>query len=108
MLYGHRNDVEGFAGAVAEFDAALPEILARMGARDLLLITADHGCDPTHPGTDHTREHAPLLIYGKALRGGVDLGTRDTFADIAATVLAYFGVAQPPEIAGESMLNEMD
>jgi phosphopentomutase len=107
MLYGHRNDVAGFAAALAAFDAALPQIIAGMGKEDLLILTADHGCDPTHPGTDHTREHAPLLIYSKALRGGADLGVRDTFADVAATVLAFFGVPQPPSLAGASMLGEL-
>jgi len=104
MLYGHRNDAEGFYDALVAFDDALPGIIARMNERDLLAITADHGCDPAHPGTDHTREHVPLLLYGKTLRGGVDLGTRDTFADIAATALAFFGVRQEKALAGMSML----
>ncbi len=107
MLYGHRNDPAGFAGALEAFDQALPRIIAAMGIQDLLILTADHGCDPTHPGTDHTREHIPLLIYHKALRGSADLGTRETFADIAATVLAAFGIPQPPEIAGTSMLDTL-
>jgi len=104
MLYGHRNDAGGFYDALAAFDAALPGIIARMNAQDLLVLTADHGCDPAHPGTDHTREYAPLIVYGKTLGGGVDLGTRDTFADIAATALAFFGVPQDQAIAGTSVL----
>ncbi|MCL2544681.1 MAG: phosphopentomutase, partial [Clostridia bacterium] len=104
MLYGHRNDVDGFYDALAAFDAALPGIIARMNERDLLVLAADHGCDPAHPGTDHTREHAPLLVYGKTLRGGADLATRDTFADIAATALAFFGVPQGGALAGTSVL----
>ncbi len=104
MVYGHRNDAKGFAGALADFDAALEHIIAAMGGQDLLILCADHGCDPTYPGTDHTREHAPLLLYGKALRGGVDLGTRNTFADVGATVLDFFGVDKPEALAGESVL----
>ena len=105
MLYGHRNDVPGFAAALRAFDDALPDLLAHMGDEDLLIITADHGCDPTHPGTDHTREHVPLLVYGKRLPGAVDLGTRDTFADIAATILACFGL--PSTLAGQSFLHAL-
>ena len=104
MLYGHRNDIEGFYDALAAFDGALPGLIAAMGAEDLLVLTADHGCDPGHPGTDHTREHVPLIVYGKTLRGGVDLGTRDTFADIAAIALDFFKVQQDQAIAGASAL----
>ena len=104
MLYGHRNDARGFAAALAAFDAALPDLITGMSEGDLLILTADHGCDPTYPGTDHTREYVPLILYQKASRGGVDLGTRDTFADVAATILAFFGVPQPGAIAGTSML----
>lgn len=107
MLFGHRNDAKGFAEALAAFDRALPDIVAHMGVQDLLVITADHGCDPTHPGTDHTREHVPVMVYNKALCGGVDLGTRGSFADIAATTLAYLGVPKPPEVAGVSMLDQL-
>ncbi|MDR3052056.1 MAG: phosphopentomutase [Oscillospiraceae bacterium] len=102
MLYGHRNDAAGFAQALRAFDDALPAIFGAMGPEDMLIITADHGCDPTHPGTDHTREHIPLLCYGKAFSGGTDLGTRDTYADIAATVLNFFGLGNP--LAGTSWL----
>ena len=85
MLYGHRNDVDGYAEALSAFDAWLPTFLGGMEEDDLLLITADHGCDPGDISTDHTRENVPLLVLGKGVRP-VDLGTRSTFADIAATV----------------------
>ena len=89
MLYGHRNDVEGYAAALETFDAALADMLRALGEGDLLMITADHGCDPTTPGTDHTREYIPLLVAGAHVKPGVNLGTRRTFADIGATVYAY-------------------
>ena len=102
MLYGHRRDVEGYARALTVFDESLPEIMGKMGPEDLLMITADHGCDPAYTkSTDHTREHVPLLMYGKNLKPG-NMGTRETFADIGATVLQYFGIT--PEIAGEPLL----
>ncbi|MBI2818248.1 MAG: phosphopentomutase [Acidobacteria bacterium] len=90
MLYGHRNDVEGYARALEEFDAQLSELLERMSDRDLLLITADHGCDPTTASTDHSREYVPILAYGKKARAGVNLGTRQTLADIGQTVAENF------------------
>ena len=89
MLYGHRRNVEGYARALEEFDAALPAMTAALTDGDILMITADHGCDPTHAGTDHTREYIPLLVYGKPVRAGVDLGTRGQFSDIGATVYEY-------------------
>lgn len=89
MLYGHRRNVEGYARALEEFDAALPELLDNLAEGDILMITGDHGCDPTHSGTDHTREYIPLLVYGKSAKGGVDLGTRAQFSDIGATIYAY-------------------
>ena len=92
MLYGHRNDPAGYGKALEYFDARLPEITAQLQKDDLLLITADHGCDPTHPGTDHTREFVPLLAIGNRVKPGVNLGTRESFADIAATAAAYFGL----------------
>jgi len=102
MLYGHRRDVEGYAGALTAFDESLPEIMGRMRREDLLLITADHGCDPAYTkSTDHTREYVPLLMYGKNVRPG-NIGTRETFADIGATVLQYFAIT--PKIAGEPLL----
>ncbi|MCL2225356.1 MAG: phosphopentomutase [Defluviitaleaceae bacterium] len=89
MKFGHRNDVTGYAKALEEFDAKLPEILAALRPEDLLIITADHGCDPTTHGTDHTREYVPVLAYPPA--NAQNLGTRETFADIAATIYAGFG-----------------
>ncbi len=89
MIYGHRNDVEGYAKALEYFDSKLPEIMAEMKEEDILIITADHGCDPTTPSTDHSREYVPLLVWGKGVKEGVDLGVRATFADIAQTVSEY-------------------
>lgn len=94
MLYGHRNDPEGFARALTEFDHALSRIIQQMCPNDLLILTADHGNDPTTPSTDHSREYVPLLCYSPALPGGVNLGTRLTFADIAATLSELFGLPQ--------------
>ena len=84
-LYGHRNDSEGFARALERFDLQLESILGKLGIGDLLFITADHGCDPTYPTTDHTREYVPVLAWGPALQGNIALGTRPTYADLAAT-----------------------
>ncbi len=106
MLYGHRNDVEGYAKALTEFDERIPEILGMLKDDDILMITADHGCDPITPSTDHSREYTPLVMYGKNIKGGVNLGTRSTFADIATTILDYFGL-KDGEIAGTSMLEEI-
>ncbi len=103
MTYGHRNDIDGYASAMTTFDAYLGRLLPLLGKEDLLMITADHGCDPSTPSTDHSREYTPLLIFGDAVRDGVNLGTRETFADIGATVLDYFGIS-PSEIDGESLL----
>ncbi|MDO4493279.1 MAG: phosphopentomutase [Clostridia bacterium] len=89
MLYGHRNDVAGYAKALETFDAALPAMLSALKEGDILMVTADHGCDPTFPGTDHTREYIPLMIAGPGVKAGTDLGTRETFADIGATVYEY-------------------
>lgn len=102
MLYGHRNDVEGYARALEAFDARLPELIAALDPEDMLMITADHGCDPTFPGTDHTREYVPLLVYGLALNKGVNLGIRSTFADLGATVAEYLEVR--PKVRGKSFL----
>ncbi len=85
MLYGHRRNVEGYKNALEEFDNYLPEIIDNLKDEEILIITADHGCDPTYKGTDHTREYIPVLVYGKGVKG-VDLGTRSTFADIASTL----------------------
>src|SRR6266498_1168880 len=104
MLYGHRRDTEGYARALEHFDASLPHIEAAMRARDLMIITADHGNDPTFAGTDHTREYAPLLVYGKTACPGVDLGTRASLADIGQTVAENFGLKLT---AGESFLSQV-
>lgn len=105
MLYGHRNDVDGYAKALTYFDQKLPEIMAGLRDDDLLMVTADHGCDPITPSTDHSREYIPWVIYGKQVRAGANLGTHPTFADIGATVLDYFGIA--PKITGTSQLKEI-
>ncbi len=91
MLYGHRNDPRGYADALEELDRRLPELLELLGESDVLIITADHGCDPTTVSTDHSREYVPLLVYGDPVLGGVNLGVRETFADVAATVADIFG-----------------
>ena len=105
MVYGHRRDVQGYAAALEAFDREIPKIKAMMGEDDILMITADHGCDPCHTGTDHTREHVPLLIWGQKVKAGVNLGVRDTYADIAATVLDFFGVEST--VKGTSVLPEI-
>ena len=94
MKYGHRNDVAGYAAAATEFDEFLGGFLKEMREDDVLLITADHGCDPSTPSTDHSREYTPMLICGKGIKSGVDLGIRSSFSDISATVLEFFGVPQ--------------
>ncbi len=101
MLYGHRNDVEGYAKALTYFDERLPEILGKMREEDILMITADHGCDPSTPSTDHSREYTPLVMYGKNIPAGKNFGTRNTFSDIGATILEYFGVKK--KISGETL-----
>lgn len=102
MIYGHRNDVDGYARAISYFDAQLPRMLAKLRADDLLMITADHGCDPVTPSTDHSREYVPWLITGPRVKQGADLGTLPTFADLAETVLGYLGA--PPLGTGTSRL----
>lgn len=104
MLYGHRRDTEGYASALERFDRRLPEIIDAMNDDDLLIMTADHGNDPTKSGSDHTREYAPLLVYGKSAKAGVNLGTRNSLADIGETIAANFGLRLK---AGESFLNEI-
>ena len=104
MLYGHRRDIDGYAKALAYFDERLPEILSRLKREDILMITADHGCDPAYTvTTDHTREFTPFLMYGENVCP-VNYGTRKSFADIGATVLDYFGIT--PAVEGESMSAE--
>ena len=104
MLYGHRRDTEGYAKALEHFDRRLPEILGAMRADDLLIITADHGNDPTKEGSDHTREYVPLLVYGKSARANVNLGTRASLADIGQTIAGNFGLQLKD---GESFLNRI-
>ena len=106
MVYGHRNDVGGYARAMTAFDKWLGEFLKELREEDLLIITADHGCDPATPSTDHSREYTPMIAYGKKLKENVNLGTRDSFADIGATVLEWFGVSTD-EIYGKSFLKEI-
>ncbi|MGN0744666.1 MAG: phosphopentomutase [Christensenellales bacterium] len=106
MKYGHRNDVAGYANAMSEFDVQLGEFLPDMRDDDVLIITADHGCDPSTPSTDHSREYVPMLICGKHIKQGVNLGTRQTFADVSATVLDYLGVDKR-DTAGESFLADV-
>ncbi len=91
MLYGHRRDVEGYARALEYFDDRLPELTEKMQADDLLILCADHGCDPTWPGSDHTREHIPVLAYGAGIKAG-SLGLRDTFADIGQSIATHLGL----------------
>lgn len=105
MLYGHRNDVKAYANALVEFDKRLPEILNALKDDDILFITADHGCDPTTESTDHSREYVPLLVYGKNLKGNVNLGTRSTFCDIAATIAHYLDITA--ELPGKSFIDEI-
>ncbi|MCK4761777.1 MAG: phosphopentomutase [Candidatus Aminicenantes bacterium] len=102
MVYGHRNNPGGYAAALNDFDAYLGGLLPRVRSRDLLVITADHGCDPTHPGTDHTREYVPLLVYNPDI-SPQDLGTRKTFADIGVTILNTFAVEH--SLPGENLFN---
>lgn len=90
-VYGHRNDVEGYARALEETDSWLPDVQAAVGERDLVILTADHGCDPTTPSTDHSREYVPLLAFGPRVKRGIDLGLRSTLADIGQTVAQIFG-----------------
>ncbi|MFZ5649804.1 MAG: phosphopentomutase, partial [Bacillota bacterium] len=104
MVFGHRNDPRGYASALEAFDRRLPEITGSMGKNDILIITADHGCDPTTASTDHSREYVPLLVNGQLVRPGADLGTRETFADIAATLAEIFKV---PFDTGTSFAGEM-
>lgn len=103
QLYGHRNDVEGYRNALQEFDAWLPDLLKEMQPQDILLITADHGCDPTTIGTDHTREMVPLLVWGPGLQGEVNLGIRESFADVGQTIAEFLGIKTEVQ-AGTSFL----
>jgi phosphopentomutase len=93
MIYGHRNDAPGYATALKVVDDAIPDMLAAMKQDDALFFTADHGVDPCFPGTDHTREHVPLLAWGPSMRRGVNLGIRNGFMDLGQTIADRFGVA---------------
>jgi phosphopentomutase len=104
-LYGHRRDPDGYAKALEEFDARLPEVLENLKEQDLLIITADHGNDPTHHGTDHTREYVPLLVYSPSFKATDELPIRTTFADVGATIADNFNVTMPE--FGASFLNEL-
>lgn len=105
MLYGHRRDPIGYGKAIEDFDRRLPEIISQLADDDLLILTADHGNDPTFKGSDHTREYVPLLVYSKSLNGGVDLGIRHSFADIGATIAENFSLQTPDY--GESFLKDL-
>lgn len=106
MNFGHRRDPDGYAACLREFDARLPELMAALRPGDLLLVAADHGNDPTFRGTDHTREYVPLLAWGPTMRGGVDLGTRATFADLGRTIVDFFGATTENPL-GTSFLPEL-
>lgn len=105
MLYGHRNDVNGYADALRRFDKRLPEIISQMEKEDVLIITADHGCDPSTISTDHSREHIPLLVFGENIKAGVNLGTRNCFCDIGKTILHMFNIEN--KINGLSFYDEI-
>jgi phosphopentomutase len=104
-MYGHRNDVAGYAANLERFDARLRDLLPRLRHDDLMVVTADHGNDPTTPSTDHSREHVPLLLTGPAVKPGVDLGTRVTFADLGQTIADNFEVGSMTH--GTSFLAEV-
>ncbi|MEN6373083.1 MAG: phosphopentomutase [Armatimonadota bacterium] len=105
MRYGHRNDPEGYAAALEAFDQEIPRLLTALEMGDLLIITADHGCDPTTPSTDHSREYVPLIVIGPGLKAGVDLGVRETFSDVAATIAEALSL--PHMKNGKSFLREI-
>lgn len=105
MLYGHRNDFEGYAKALIEFDNRVPEIISNMKDEDVLILTADHGCDPTTGSTDHSREYVPVLIYGKQIKSGINIGIRNSYCDIGKTVLSLLNVENI--LYGESFAKEI-
>ena len=107
MVYGHRNDADGYATALSEFDTWLGTFMENMNDDDVVMITADHGCDPATPSTDHSREYIPFLAYGKNIKAGVDLGTRKSYADQSKTILEIFGITES-ETAGESFWKEIE
>lgn len=105
MLWGHRNDAPGFAAGLEYFDRRLPEVLNLLTVEDVLIITADHGCDPTTPSTDHSREYVPLLVYGKSIQHNINLGTRESFSDVGATIVEIFDTKGTGK--GKSFLGEI-
>ena len=105
MIYGHRRDILAYTKALNDFDLQLGQLMSKMRDDDILIITADHGCDPGYTGTDHTREYVPCLMWGNKLRKGVDLGTRSTFADMAASIGEFFGIEYRGD--GESFLSKI-
>ena len=105
MIYGHRNNIDGYAAALSEFDKWLPEFMAEMKKEDILIITADHGCDPGYTvSTDHSREHVPVLLFGECIKSK-NLGTREGFCSIGKTILEYF--SSNAKISGQSFLSEV-
>ena len=105
MIYGHRNDVDGYANAASEFDKQLGQMMDKLREDDIVIITADHGCDPSTESTDHSREYVPMIIFGDKIKAGVDLKTRNTFADIGKTIADIFGIESP--IPGTSFYKEV-
>ena len=105
MLYGHRNDPEGYGKALEDFDGRLNEIYSKLNDEDILIITADHGCDPTTESTDHSREYIPILVYGKKVKGGAELGVRDSFTDIGKSILDYLQIEN--DLKGKSFIDEI-
>lgn len=105
MMYGHRNDYKGYANALEDFDIRLPEILKSLKDDDVLIITADHGCDPTTESTDHSREYIPILIYGNAIKAGINIGTRKMYSDIGKTIGELLGIEA--HISGKSFAGEV-
>ena len=105
MLYGHRNNIEGYAKALEYFDSKLPSIIENMKDTDILIITADHGNDPSTPSTDHSREYIPILIYGDEVKQNKNIGTRETYADIGETILDILNM--PLLNTGKSFKNEI-
>jgi len=103
--YGHRNNTEGYAQALEEFDQQIPALLGALAKDDVMIITADHGNDPTTPSTDHSREYVPVLIAGDPVRAGINIGLRETFADLAATIAGMLDVEPPP--AGSSFASSV-
>jgi phosphopentomutase len=105
MMYGHRNDPKGYGKAIEDFNDRLEEIYSKMTEEDILIVTADHGCDPTTESTDHSREYIPILVYGNKVKKGADIGIRESFCDIGKTILEFFNVKN--DLAGKSFLGQV-